>query len=314
MSPRFDGPDVSHYQGDTFPWQWCVDMHQIRFGACKMTDGAAYIDSTGEHNRNAMKAVGLRWRGMYHYARAGDPVANVKHFATEVGPLEEGEFVFLDVESGMTPTVGAVIAMLEAFEVAYPGRVAAYQGMFFASGNSLIYDRWPWILPAYPWPVQVMPVTKRPVMVWQWAGGAHGIAVPGTRDLGGGPVPIGNVDSNIVLDEATLDRLCAHTTPIPPVPPPPAAPEEEAMNPNRFVESTDGSFWEIGVDSKGQWSQTTRERGVDWDLYNPPNLGPPINAAFLERNHRPPVDGSAAAPSMVPHDHDLPPKTGGVSA
>lgn len=303
MSPRFDGPDVSHYQGDTFPWQWCVDMHQIHFGACKMTDGAAYIDSTGEHNRNAMKAVGLRWRGMYHYARSGDPVANAKHFATEVGPLEPGEFVFLDVESGMTPSIAAITAMLHEFEAVYPGRVARYQGKYFASGDTDPYGAWPWILPAYPWPNQVIPVTHLPVAVWQWAGGAHGINVPG----------VGNVDSNMVIDPAALDRVCAITA-APPIPPP-SAPEEDEMNPNRFVKDdrpNGWQIWEVGVDSKGQWAQTTTQRGIDWTLYNAPTLDT-VPLASLQAHQRPPVSADVTPGLVAPHRHDNPATTLDVS-
>lgn len=301
MSPRFDGPDVAHYQGDAFPWQWCVDMHQIRFGGCKMTEGTAFVDSTGSRNRNAMKAAGVRWRGMYHYAQAGDPVANVKHFATEVGPLEPGEFVFLDVESGMTPTIAAVVAMLEAFEQVYPGRVARYQGKYFASGDTDPYAAWPWILPAYPWPNQVLPQTHLPVTVWQWAGGAHGVDV----DYGLGPR---SVDSNMVLIPEALDRICNLTAAPPDVPVPP---EEQHMAYFRDDRTNGWQIWVVSTDAVGNvWTcpiTDLPDRGK-WDKVQPILGDPPLKsfgslAALMDAQNRPTPPSAPPPSGLTEHTH-----------
>jgi GH25 family lysozyme M1 (1,4-beta-N-acetylmuramidase) len=211
----FDGADVSHYQGTSFPWSWTV-AQGCRLGATKATQGTSYVDPTLTINRLAMKAAGLRWRGFYHWVMPGPVAAQAAWFRRNVGALEPGEFIQLDCEN--TPqrlTVAEILGAWQQFELLYPGRVCVYSG-----AN---YNRWqfapegahvPWWLAWYSsgtWEhlkATNPSVFPRDPVVWQWAGGASGVTVPG----------VGRVDSNQVLDAAALDRLCQIITTPPPSP------------------------------------------------------------------------------------------------
>lgn len=311
-----DGCDVSHYQGDTFPWQWLRDTYGCRFAACKISEGTTFIDSTGWHNRAAMKAAGYPYRGLYHYAKAGDPIGNAHHFQDQVGDLEPGEFVFPDSEAGMEPTVAAMMALLEAFETIWPDRVVDYRGKFFADGGSLAFDHWPWILAAYPWPIQVMPSAPRPVTVWQYAGGAHGVVVPGTRDLGAGPLPIGHVDSNKIVDEGRLRKVCGYVDG-----PPWTGEASDVWHVTR--ETANGEFWQIGLDARGELFARPFSKIPDGDYWK--KLGPvsdivagplkPVPAALLDAivaaNPDPVFLGAPSGGGVAPHGHEGG-RTGGV--
>lgn len=301
-----DGCDVSHYQGDSFPWQYLRDTYGCRFAAAKMSQGTTYVDSTGWRNRAAMKAAGYPYRGLYHYAEAGDPAGNAHHFQDQVGDLELGEFVFPDSEAGMEPTVAAMMALLEAFETVWPDRVVDYRGKFFADGGSLAFDHWPWILAAYPWPIQVMPSAPRPVTVWQYAGGAHGVVVPGTRDLGAGPLPIGHVDSNKIVDEARLRSACGYTTgqqvPI----------GDDPMD--HYVHAQTTEFWQSGLDARGRLFARPFSKIPDpkyWEKLSPIQAlkGPllAVDGAILEAieadNPDPVFLGEPTGGTLVPHHH-----------
>jgi GH25 family lysozyme M1 (1,4-beta-N-acetylmuramidase) len=75
------------------------------FCATKATEGVGFTDSYLAVNRKAGRAAGLVM-GLYHFARAGDPVAEARYFANAVGPLQAGEFVVLDWEVPAADPVG----------------------------------------------------------------------------------------------------------------------------------------------------------------------------------------------------------------
>jgi len=264
VTPPFDGPDVSHYQGSAFPWAALVQTHGIRLCACKMTEGSTYIDPTGALNRKAMADAGLRWRGLYHFASPGAVGPQVAHFRGIVGELHPGEHVMIDLEAPMTNLAAACLAVLDAFEDAYPGRVVRYQGKFFAQGDSDIYSHWPWWLPAY---TNTLPVTHMPVTLWQWAGGLSGVDVPG----------VGRVDSNAVIDAATLDRVCGLHVPTPPQP----QPEEPFMWGQFVKDDGPGEFWFEGIDVNAKfWCDTVTNLGYDWTVIDLPSLPTKPRAAL----------------------------------
>lgn len=228
-----DGVDVARYQGD-FPWNEATGRGVV-LGAAKVGQGPAWIDPYWEQNRFAMRAAGLRWRGLYFWVEPRPDIAGqVRRFAELVGALELGEFVELDLETTdyLLPAVlsaGDCLAALEALEELYPGRVVRYQGGGFASGTSLAFAPWTWWRPHY----QTSPppaVPGMPYAVWQWGGGANGAIFGGAR-----------VDSSRVFDAAALDRVAGYRVAGPVVLP------VELMS-ERWVRraGTADEVWEIG--------------------------------------------------------------------
>jgi lysozyme len=89
------GCDLSHHQGSP-------DFAQVRaagrqFVVLKATEGTTWRDPECAASRGRAHAAGLVV-GLYHFARAGDPVEEAAWFATATGPLAPGEFAVLDWE------------------------------------------------------------------------------------------------------------------------------------------------------------------------------------------------------------------------
>jgi lysozyme len=89
------GVDVSHHQG-AIDWP-AVAASGWAFAVIKATEGTGYVDPALAANRAGARAAGLV-TGLYHFARAGDPVAEANYFASTVGALSAGEFIALDWE------------------------------------------------------------------------------------------------------------------------------------------------------------------------------------------------------------------------
>lgn len=89
------GIDVSHWQG-TIDWP-AVRAGGYDFAILKATESTGYVDPTFAANRARARAAGLI-TGAYHFARAGDPVAEADHFVAAVGSLAPGEIAVLDWE------------------------------------------------------------------------------------------------------------------------------------------------------------------------------------------------------------------------
>jgi GH25 family lysozyme M1 (1,4-beta-N-acetylmuramidase) len=64
----------------------------------KATEGVGYVDPQFRTYRTQVRAVGLT-RGFYHFARAGDPIAEADAFCAAVSPLDVGDLVALDWET-----------------------------------------------------------------------------------------------------------------------------------------------------------------------------------------------------------------------
>lgn len=283
MTHVFHGCDVSHHQTDSpkpssFNWPATVQMGAT-FGACKVTEGERFVDSAWHANRAGMAAAGLRWRGLYAWISPDHTAAaHVALFKSLVGSLNTGEFVMLDIEQHPL-TEAQIVAALEAFEAAYPGRVVRYQGLYFPfgrEGESPLFARWPWIIAYYS---ASLPTLAEQPVVWQWAGGAGGVVIDGYH-----------IDSNTVLDPAALDRVCA-------LAPQPSTPTEEPDVFEGFVkDDSAGHFWARGIDydaarGAGQewqpWACLIQEIHVPWELYQVELKAVPI--ATLEAVHRVPV-------------------------
>lgn len=76
---------------------------QVGFVVAKATEGGPTPDGDGyrnpymERDRSESRRVGFGF-GMYHYARGGNPLDEANFFCDTVGPLNHGEFLWLDWE------------------------------------------------------------------------------------------------------------------------------------------------------------------------------------------------------------------------
>lgn len=97
-----DTSNHNHPNGAAINWQ-AVAASGHAFAILKATEGIGFIDRYLNSDRAAAHAAGLLV-GLYHFARAGDPVAQARYFLSVVGPLAVGEFVVLDDEDpAITP-------------------------------------------------------------------------------------------------------------------------------------------------------------------------------------------------------------------
>lgn len=92
------GIDISH-------WNALVDAHAVKadgisFAWCKATEGTGYVDPTFAGKVGQLRAAGIAVGG-YHFARAGDPRAQARHFRTvALSCLAPGSLLpMLDMES-----------------------------------------------------------------------------------------------------------------------------------------------------------------------------------------------------------------------
>ena len=91
------GPDVSHFQSQV-DWSQ-VAAHGESFGACKATDGLAYVDPRFSANWAAMKKAGIDVRIAYHYAHTESSASGqADHFLATVGAVGAGDVLCLDAE------------------------------------------------------------------------------------------------------------------------------------------------------------------------------------------------------------------------
>lgn len=156
------GFDVSHHQGT-------VDFAAARkagqaFVFVKATEGVGYTDPTFAANRAKARTAGLVV-GTYHFARAGDPVAEADYYCRQLGQPAIGELVVLDWEVaaanpvawckawidrvtaklGVTPLIYMNRSTLNGFD--WSPVIAANAGLWLAAydGNQTIpaAGRWP---------------------------------------------------------------------------------------------------------------------------------------------------------------------------
>ena len=89
------GFDVSHHQG-TVDYKSAANAGHA-FVVVKASEGVGYVDPAFATNRAKAHAAGLAV-GLYHFARAGDPIAEAEFFCATTDPLSPGEFIVLDWE------------------------------------------------------------------------------------------------------------------------------------------------------------------------------------------------------------------------
>jgi lysozyme len=97
------GIDVSNNNGQV-DWS-AVSGAGYGFAVAKASEGVNFVDNTFAANWSGMKSQGMV-RGAYHFARPDDNTAEaeadffVQTIKSQVGDLEKGDFVALDLEVG----------------------------------------------------------------------------------------------------------------------------------------------------------------------------------------------------------------------
>lgn len=226
LTPRLDGPDVSHWQVDVAP----IDWHQVAdapcfWGATKLTQSVRYLDPTAATSRSGMANVRLAQRGLYHWlSSTTDPEEQAAWWWKCAGGLAGGEFAMLDSEEAGI-TVEGCLAWFEWTEARTKRPGVNYSGAFVSGGTIWTdprlreskYGPRPFILAAYTTEARAraLPgVAANPWQAWQFSSN--------------GPVPgvSGRCDMNRVDDRGAFDLAAGISTmPTPtPEPEPPPAP------------------------------------------------------------------------------------------
>lgn len=198
---RIDGIDVSHWQGNIV-WKNVPNMMVM---VAKATHGAYKVDKTFKRNWKGM-AGRCQFRGAYHFLTEDDPQMQAEHFYNTVGPLQPGDFIVIDVEpAGTTPILPTkhVVSAMKHMEQLFGVPVVVYIGAFYPGVKAIIGKR-AWWLPAYTTRRKAKGLAARigkPVVAWQWGGGAEGVYVTGIRD------GKSRVDANEVWDTELLAKV-----------------------------------------------------------------------------------------------------------
>jgi GH25 family lysozyme M1 (1,4-beta-N-acetylmuramidase) len=228
--PYLDGIDVSDAKG-VINWQQVASTSPaLSFVMSRMTHGGhGDNDLRVDKQASANKAGMRRWfptaaRGFYHFLGTSAPAVQAAHFARVTGPLLPGEFVMLDVEQDAPAKVPIlpvthIVDVLEAIEREMGATPFLYIGGYYPGSVDRRLWRFPLILPAYTTEAKYLGLAAlmgRPVLVWQWGGGAEGAVVAG--------IP-GRTDSNRIENRAAFHAALVRP-PAPPKPVPPPQPPE----------------------------------------------------------------------------------------
>lgn len=199
------GIDLSHH--NFLPDFAALKRGGIGFIFAKATEGVSFADPQYPAARAGAHSVGMIF-GAYHFARAGDPVAQADYYLSVAAPAP-GEIPALDMED---TTIGDPVG----FSVAWCERVHARTGCW-----PLIYLN-SWFLGAYDW----TPVVRDGDALWlarydgQPTGGPTGvwpvISVKQYTDRATVPGQPGAVDEDAVAGDLTaLARYAVPGSPLP---------------------------------------------------------------------------------------------------
>lgn len=193
-----NGIDVSHWNGSpktqTSEVPRLVGIKATHIGGKRTVDG---LDPMFGANRATWRATsGVEWRAFYHYLTSSpSPAEQMALFVSKVRDLAEGECVYLDWEAdGVTPEM--VDECVHLLWVTYGGRYLVY-----ANDNNPASASWldhnraiPRWFPDYG-PEGLVKAKEWGATVWQ-----SGAALT--------PWYPADVPIDLVLDPATMDRLC----------------------------------------------------------------------------------------------------------
>ena len=97
------GIDVSHHNTEDVPADWdAVLASSISFVGIKVSQGNTFTDPTFSVNRAGVRARPFDFVTYYHFASAGDPVAQADRFVDLIGELRGNERLCLDLEDDKT--------------------------------------------------------------------------------------------------------------------------------------------------------------------------------------------------------------------
>lgn len=210
--------DISHYQGT--PNFAAVHGANVGLVFLKATEGTSYTDPTFAANRASARAAGLT-TGFYHFARAGDAVAEANHFCNVVGHLDHGDILALDWEVPSSNPPAWSLSFLKQVEARFGVKPLIYMNQSTANGynwNSVVSnDNGLW-LAKYDFDPNAVPTTK------YWST----VAVKQYSDRGTVAGVAGQLDLDVFEgDAAQLAKYGfggGSPTPVPAPPVPPAPP------------------------------------------------------------------------------------------
>lgn len=196
----------------------------------KATQSDGFRDKYWPACRQARIDAGLRYGGPYHWLQPNHDVgAQFANFVGYVGDLLPGECIQLDIEDPGGLPDALVFDFIDRCEARWPERVIVYTGRWYMPYNptgkhveSYLIDRLiarygadlKWWLPWYDSRTLPANLPVQPVM-WQWAGGNPNSPVPGLN-----VPPVGQIDTNQIIDRDRLERLCGYVKkPDPPIEP-----------------------------------------------------------------------------------------------
>lgn len=185
-SVRYDGIDVSHFQGDV-DWP-AVKAAGKEFVFIKATEGDRYVDPRFQANWAGAKAAGLV-RGAYHFFQPQkDAAAQAAHFLATV-ELEPGDLPpALDVE--VTESVSArgidraAVTWLEQVEAACGATPILYSDLSFLEQYlGLGFGRYPLWLADYSETAPAAPAPWTAWTFWQSSQSGRVTGITGAVDL-----------------------------------------------------------------------------------------------------------------------------------
>ena len=183
------GPDVSHYQG-TVDWSKVAAAEGFAF--VKASEGM-YADDHYASNRAGSKRLPVR--GAYHFGRfSGDPAAQARFFASTVGPVGVGDFLWLDAEDTSAPVGAATVKWISTFLTTLAtatglpaSRIGIYTGAWWwnphTAGSGAFADHPLWVS-GYGVKAQI-PTGFSTALIWQYTNKATvpGIGAPCDRSV-----------------------------------------------------------------------------------------------------------------------------------
>lgn len=209
------GFDVSHHQGQI---DWNAAARSGReFVVLKVSEGVGYVDPLFAANRDGAAAAGLVVV-LYHFARAGDPIAEANYFCSRVGALRAGESVVLDWEV----TTGDPVAWGKAFLDRVQASLGVKGLIYLNQSTAARFDWSPLVKADYGLWLAVYDGSASQPTSTEWPF----VAVKQYSDKGSVPGVAGPVDVDVFYGSADQLRAYGATSaPLPapqPVPVPPA--------------------------------------------------------------------------------------------
>ncbi|MFC0434582.1 GH25 family lysozyme [Kutzneria buriramensis] len=215
------GIDIASYQGSAIDWT-ATAGNNISFVSVKVTEDTDYTNPYATAQADGARGAGIH-AGGYHFARPGDPSAQVDHFVTELTArnlLAAGSLLpMLDVEVGLGDDANTWIgAFRDLFEQRTGVGLLVYASLDWYR-NVLVPSRW------------ASPSTR--LWVAQWNGDpGHpdysdpALAIHQHSNRGSVPGFGGLVDRDATVDGVDLSAVLIGGVSAPTQPTPPSAPSD----------------------------------------------------------------------------------------